>query len=294
VRAMSKHRLKTDPITANDLDDYIKSTSSDFAFELTVLRLLHEMGCRKVSHGGTYDDPATAIPRQHDLRAELVPESAATARIRLAVECKNLRPYYPLLVYCVPRRPTECSHDICRAFHLDKNHPYPVRCQTVGGWYELGQPVGKSCAQVGRTQDGKITGSDGETFDKWSQAVASAFDLIREAFNDCAEDLGEPVRSVVIPVLVVPDNQLWKVEFDADGCKKAGPDRTNQISYFVNKTYEVERTGVAYRGANPIHPHFTYTISHLEMYTLTGLREFATRLREDYWVWDSLLRRKEV
>jgi hypothetical protein len=102
-------KLKSTPITQKDLDEFIAS-GSDFAFEMTVLSLLRKMGFN-TSHSGTYQDPVTQKIRQFDLRASKV---QGDFRLTLAVECKNLRTNFPLLISAVPRTVDEAFHEVIR------------------------------------------------------------------------------------------------------------------------------------------------------------------------------------
>ncbi len=93
------------PLTGADLRTYLQS-QDNFAFEREVP--MHADGCGlMVQHAGLYEDPATSKMRQFDLRAF---KSNGNHRIRLAIECKSLRPTYPLVVSCVPRPPEESYH----------------------------------------------------------------------------------------------------------------------------------------------------------------------------------------
>lgn len=55
--------------------------------------------------------------------------------------------------------------------------------------YKSGEPVGKSCAQVGRPLRGEIISSDSGIYDKWAQALDSADDLTYLARKEVAEAL---------------------------------------------------------------------------------------------------------
>ena len=100
-------QLKDDPITEKDLADFV-ANDSDFAFEMRVLAELRSLkfDCR---HSGTYQDPITDKIRQFDIRA-VIDQSPST--LALAVECKNLRPNFPLLLNAVPRTAPEAFHDL--------------------------------------------------------------------------------------------------------------------------------------------------------------------------------------
>jgi len=59
------------------------------------------------SHSETYEDPVSGI-RQFEIRAF---KAERDFKLALAVECKNIRPYFPLLVSAVPRTRAEAFHD---------------------------------------------------------------------------------------------------------------------------------------------------------------------------------------
>ena len=99
-------------ITAADLTDYLNS-ESDFAFEIRAIKELQKAG--DVLHGGTYMDAITGKPRQFDIRVTISKDRCV---IRLAVECKNLKTTFPLLVSCLLRRDDEAFQHI--AASVDK------------------------------------------------------------------------------------------------------------------------------------------------------------------------------
>ena len=105
-------RLSDDAITVDDLKRYIQGVS-DFAFEVSVLKLLTDASysCR---HSGTYDDPVSGKTREFDIHAELDVPTAGhiPVFIRLAVECKNVKPNYPLVLHRVRRVRREAFIDI--------------------------------------------------------------------------------------------------------------------------------------------------------------------------------------
>ena len=101
-------RLRTEAVVEQDLQEYLNGYS-DFSFEIRALKMLrdHRIDCE---HGGYYEDPVTGKPRQFDIRARV--KNAADKRVlRMAVECKNLRENFPLLVSCVPRQADEALKD---------------------------------------------------------------------------------------------------------------------------------------------------------------------------------------
>jgi hypothetical protein len=162
---------RTDPknkISKDDIEQYIAQTS-DFDFEMSVLRQLGDVGF-SCEHAGTYRDPITDKIRNYDFRASR--DVADDKHIRLAVECKNIRPSSPLLVYATPRTAAESFHTLL------------VR-KSTGGWdvsrgqpitgprsvYPPDEPVGRSTDQVSRNKAGEFVGNDSEAFDKLLQAL---------------------------------------------------------------------------------------------------------------------------
>src|SRR5437899_2290398 len=153
-------KLKQDAITNVDLLEFLTGYS-DFSFEIQVLNTLIAGGFA-CDHGGTYDDPATKKPRQFDIRAT---KTFGKRFLRLAAECKNLRPNFPLLLTCLPRRDEESFYEVVVSVNPE-SHPFEpphglyaiamlprsrhVRLTGADSIYSPGQPVGKSCDQAGR------------------------------------------------------------------------------------------------------------------------------------------------
>lgn len=272
---------KDTTIGESDLLEYLNDYS-DFAFELRVLNELSQAGF-SCEHGGCYTDPHTKKPREFDIRAT---KEKGVRFLRLAVECKNLRPHYPLLISCVPRREDEAFHEIVISVDPDKllleEPPEPrirarmarsknVRMTGAKSLYRAGQPVGKSCAQVGRAVSGDILAGDAEVFDKWSQALSSADDLTYLACSDGEDRIGYAALSLVLPILVVPKGQLWMAEHDSLGNRLTSPRVVDRCSYFVDRRY-------FHAGG------FTsdeLTISHLEFVTIDGLLALIDELIGD-------------
>jgi hypothetical protein len=207
---MARNR-RPNPIDVADLTEFLDN-HSDFTFEIKVLKMIRGESF-ECEHHGSYDDPVTKKPREFDIRAR---RDFGNRIIRLAVECKNLRENYPLLVSCMPRRDDEAFHEIALSidpekFTLRDPQPYAVRAfepsskslRLMGArsLYAAGDPVGKSCAQVGKTDKGDITATDADVYQKWAQALSSAHDLTYEACHDAADRPGglAPVACVSRP-----------------------------------------------------------------------------------------------
>ncbi len=274
-------KLKPDPIGATDLLEFLNDYS-DFSFEIEVLKLLADAGF-ECEHGGSYKDPVTQKIREFDIRAR---KSFGKQFLRLAVECKNLRENFPLLVSCVPRTSEEAFHEICLSVNPDKHHletppevysramlpgSKNVRLSGDHTIYKELELVGKSCDRVGRNLNGDIVANDSDVYEKWSQALSSADDLTYLACTDGEHRTGDMAISLVFPLLIVPNGRLWVTEYDADGNRTRDPYAVNRCSYFVNLSYY-------HRGAMT---GDELIISHLEFVTVDGLIQFVKDLTGD-------------
>jgi hypothetical protein len=245
-------KLNPAPISEKDLEAYLAS-ESDFAFEMKVLSLLRKLGFT-CSHAGTYEDPITQKIRQYDLRAEKV---HGNFKLALAVECKNLRPNFPLLISAVPRTVDEAFHEIVvfRAATITEMRDvhYVGRGQSR---YRLGEMVGKRTDQVGRAEhNSELFSDDGATFDKMSQAINSSKDI----FIESAWESAPPFLRVIVPVLVVPANVLWQVDYDRDGNITKHPYHVDETTLFIDHLWS------ALVGIQTLN----YRISHLHIVTLS-------------------------
>lgn len=271
-------REKGAPVTAEGIEEYARDYS-DFRFEMEVLRALKRLGLG-CEHGGTYHDPITNKSREFDIRAWKNSGSC----LSLAVECKNITESYPLAVHTVPRPQEDAFHEVLMPRNTSvKESPYhtyrpgvwmtgvTVRVLAGRSVYEVGAPVGKDMDQVGYQKDGKIDGRDSEVFDKFSQAINSAAGLIKRAAS------GEHYlpTTAIVPVLVVPDGRLWEIRCDSDGNIESSPRLTQGVPYLIRHKWEIPL------GRNQ---HFdgdlsvTYTLSHIELVTLSGLGSMIDRL----------------
>jgi len=213
-------------IEKDDIEEYLNSYS-DFSFEVKVLKTLTSLGF-DCEHSGTYEDPITKKTREFDIRAWKIFDLNENTifRIGMAVECKNIRENFPLVVHCMPRTESEAYHHLVWS-HRSSEEPYRIspffeyarrvilgKDETV---YAIGEPVGKSCDQVDRraSQNGEIIGSDADLFDKISQSLNSAYEILRSSHY--AGDRELTVISLILPILVVPTGRVWFVSYDSDG-----------------------------------------------------------------------------
>jgi hypothetical protein len=109
-------KLKSAAITSADLK-YLLSTD-DFNFEREIYHVAKNLALNSVEHAGLYEDPVQSKQRRFDIiRATHI---VGHNTIELAIECKRLKPSYPLVVSCVPRADDEASHSYLYAFQRTK------------------------------------------------------------------------------------------------------------------------------------------------------------------------------
>lgn len=266
-------------ITAADINEFVR-TYSDFAFEISILKTVSDLGLR-TWHAGTYEDPVTNKARQFDIQAIGVSRGPAKVEtvLRFAIECKNFRANYPLLVHCLPRTDNEAFVDaIWSAKDTGPNamiaprYGSRVRMAGENSPYRIGEPVGKSCDQVGKRPGGELFGNDQDVFDKIAQALNSAYQLLRDAHYAGLRE-SSLVTSVVVPILVVPAGRLWGVEYDDVGSVIKGPAQASHISYFVDRTFIV--TGSRLEGQT------AYTFSHLHICEASALADLIDAFLDD-------------
>jgi len=104
-----------------------------------------------------------------------------------------------------------------------------IRAVGPGAVFSSNQFVGKSTAQIGRTKSGELVTGDVEIYEKWSQALGSAFDLVVSSARDCQAINQNAAATVVFPVLVIPDGILWTVDYASDGQQLAGSETVGSL-----------------------------------------------------------------
>jgi hypothetical protein len=100
--------------------------------------------------------------------------------------------------------------------------------------------------------------SDAEGYEKWSQALASAVELVNVAATSPAES-SESIFGFVMPVLLVNSGTLWVVDYD-EGGQRSTPAPADEAVLFVDRQHELvsRQRKVAYR------------LGHLHIYTRTA------------------------
>lgn len=273
-------KLKDDVICKEDINEFLEK-HSNFAFEVKVLKEICSLGF-EAEQCGTYEDPITRRTREFDIRAtkRLIDEGDFKLDISLSIECKNLKNSFPLLVHCMPRGPNENYIDIVwasnskphPAFDLKSEHSTRIPLTGIHSPYEVLGAVGKSTDQIGRrdTQNQEVIGNDGDVFEKISQAINSAYDLISFAHYSASKEI--VVATVVIPVLVVPDDCIWSVWYKRDGSVEREPTLEPNIEYYIDKSWLVGDEKNEYQRR--------YYLSHLEIVQFNGIRDMLKKYTE--------------
>jgi len=257
-------RQPTDTITKEHLEEFI-ATQDDFALELFAYSLARSFGF-SATHAGTYIDPQSGKARQFDVQANRY--CGENLHVFMAIECRSLRPSFPLLVSQIPRIQAEGYQDIVKStgHQSDASTLGEVRLRLhAGSLYPVGEYVGKAISQVGFNGEGKLHSKDSEVHDKWGQAIASCNQLIYKALS-----FTEKRFSAVLPVLVVPDGTLWVTNYTEDGTLVDGPTQTDETQYFISSIQTVNDPA-------PI----LYTLTHLHSVTKTGYGKLRERFAKD-------------
>lgn len=254
------------PVTAEDIAAYL-DTQDDFDLELFVHRSLVMSGFHS-EHAGSYSDPLTAQPRRFDVRARrFFPRGRR--QILLAVECQSLSADSPLVVSRVPRTVQECYHEVVRSWQAQETGEELVevlRWQRGPELYPENVQVGRKISQIRRDVAGECQAAE-EPAEKWSEAVDSAADLVREA-NGASRERGVPdCYTLVLPVLVVSDAALWAVDYTESGQRARSALQIVETEVFLGRDYELR-------------PGYRYRISHLHLFTREGFTRFIAKLAE--------------
>jgi hypothetical protein len=269
-------RLSDRAIEKHDLVEYLTS-HDDFQFELEVFRLCLAGGAT-VEHGGIYADPITKKDRQFDIRMLI---RKGQLLVRLAIECKNLKANHPLLVSRIPRGSEEAFHEIILSHRRLLSGPLlptaeNIRVKGPAGMFRAGALVGKSTAQIGRTPGGDLATGDSDVYEKWTQALASAFDLVTASVDDYKLTATPAAATVAIPILVIADDTLWTVDYSAEGSRLGEPTLADECEIFLGKDILTGPMGVA------------YTFSHLLVFTKSKFDGYLDRLMTNDLYWNRI------
>jgi hypothetical protein len=274
-----------DDVSQRDIRDVI-TREDDFGHEMRVGSVLRSCSTMVLEHGGTYTDPVSDKPRQFDYRSWL---TFGGTRLALAIECKNINPATPVVICGAPRAATEAFHDLIesRQGSFDDGDMVQVGLSSVtrrmsrdNRFYPAGQFVGKSLVRIQAEKKTISRSGESELYDRWAQAVSSAIELGTSAkFVARHLRLGN-VFSAVLPIVVVPNNALWRAFYDDTGTLNSEPERVDECTFFIGREIEIAESGK---------PWFqTFTFSHVHFLTLTGLKSFLSTMVSDKTAWRCL------
>ena len=169
------------------------------------------------------------------------------------MECKDIRRNFPLLVTAVPRRRVESLHQAI-VIHPQRGNATEIRQIDIPSCYESRQMVGKVVTQVGITKTNELTGDDSDTFERISQAINSAEELVIEALLK----VSPPFIRVVVPVLVVPTGALFQIDFNAAGDIHKHAHSVEEATLFIDHAWSTNKG---------IEGRLYYAMSHLHIVT---------------------------
>ena len=270
-------------ITSAAVSDIIAS-EDDFGHEMRVGRVLRGYMTSRTLHGGTYSDSVSNKARQFDFRWLFQHNETV---LSVAVECKNVSSATALVLCGCKRTNKEAFHDLVESrkggrFQTPRGPAFfdvasAGAVRVVSGnesIYAPGAFVGKSLVQIREIRNGKYEGlKDKEIYEKWSQALASGVDLVRNARRYAANFDFPHVFTVLLPVVVVPNDVLWRVEYDVNGRTVGDPVKTDECEFYVAR--EVWSAPELGDSTEP------YTFSHLHFLTLKGFALFLLKITGD-------------
>ncbi len=235
----------------------------DFGFELRVGRVLRAFANERVHHAETYTDPRTDKEREFDYQCVIVRESC---RLQLAVECKNLFLDSPAVVCGQRRVASESFHDIVfagqgylagegqRPKHQEGIVSEVIQIRSQSALYPIDDTancfVGKSVFRPkpdkNRTPEAAaklpLNGftnpkDDKDSYDRWNQAIGSAASMALSALQyDVRNNQSGFNYSVTLPLVVVPNESLWQLEFNDNGEIEKPAIQTRHVAVFRDQS----------------------------------------------------------
>ena len=106
--------------------------------------------------------------------------------------------------------------------------------------------------------------------------MASADDMAAEAVESAERDKIAAV-TLIVPILVVPNERLWQAFFNEDGRQADSPFWTERCNVYVDRGYS---TGWI-RPTN-------FTVSHIEIATMNGLTSLLQEIEKPDGPWFSV------
>jgi hypothetical protein len=279
-------------ITPSAIRDVV-SREDDFGHEMRVGHAIRSVPAIEVRHGGTYTDSVTGKPRQFDYRCVLRKEILC---LSLAVECKNLTPVVPLVICGRKRQENESFHELIESrrggFPRGPTSPEIVfgqssvtrRAIKEDSIYRPGNFVGKSLLRIQSDKKPMTASNDSDVYEKWAQALSSAVELADSACQLTERFKSDKVFASILPVVVVPDDLLWRVVYDEKGAITTDPEKVNEAEFYIGRQIKV--------GLREIPQRFYF--SHVHFFTLNGFQSFLSKMAVNDRAWHELFTPKAV
>lgn len=273
---------------------HLLKENSDFSFEMRVLNEVNKQGY-KTEHSGTYLDPYTGMNREFDIRATKMIDD--DKEVRLSIECKNISSDVPVVIHSVPNSKLKSYHTLIIEFEdivkelEEKESAHsgfapPIMTNFLKGAamasikveystdassnvyksnYSDFEYIGKSIDKIAIKNKGqkneKFILNDEEIYNKYSQAINSVCDLIKD--TDKKTDYPAP-QYFIQPVFVVPDNSLLEIQYNDKGeIVEGSPKNVNRVPLYIGKNFSERELG---------RPCVDHEIRYLEVVTESGLK----------------------
>lgn len=238
---------------------------TDFGFELTVLKRLRDAGfqCSPARQAWDYDN---ATLKREALAAD---GGEGEYHIHLEVGCANIQPQDAVLLSTLPRTPEQSSHYLLRAEvnrSLQQMYPDNRPSATLeaapispSGLYPADTPVAQSYDHVKGLSDPGAHDDTAVLCEAIDRAVQGVLHFIK-AIEIRKEELGMPTTRIIVPMVVLPDNTLWLVDYTIDGGPLTRPRTVSRASMLMRSI-----------GMGPHDGWYPLNVSHIEFRTISGL-----------------------
>ncbi len=255
------------PFTQGEIEQFLADgRGADFLLELQVARLMDSADF-KVELSGRYDDPVSGKVREFDVRAHRTDPWRGTT-IWLSLECKNIPVHSPLLVMSSERVSGEEKFE--KAVYDDT--PTPTSMTTMYNivqvrslFYNKIHYYGRAMVRLQRDRGSASISTaqkpSTELHSKWEQAVSSLAEKVILVGKGHAQISKE---HHFYPCIVVPNNTLWEVRYNADGSVKDNPTKRDFVYQHIWKECAFSKRPTQQ----------SLRLSKLHVFTVKGLNEF--------------------
>jgi hypothetical protein len=228
-----------------EIEEFLESgKESDFLLELKVAKTLRDAGFT-VAHSQHYEDPATKLQRQFDIRAARY-RPGEDRDLFLAIECKNLGEEFPILVFSSPVQKEEDYLQLAlrdfsgrKAVEFSPDfRPVTAKKQSIFNTEFVGREIDqlKRVVKKGSELDGHYSGL-GTTQGirgKWDQALSSLQAGIFE-YLSFRRRATSKAPILPLPILVIPEGTLWQACFSETAEKVGEVSKESLLTIYINK-----------------------------------------------------------